>query len=118
MKRTSRKPSNLSESLQRYLNAYALAASAAGVGVLAVAQPAAAKIIYTPANKSCSRHGLCFKLDLNHDNIIDFRIVMTYWTKSFRLLIDPAKDKSKNQVWGEKLYTSGGRRWYASRLRR
>ncbi len=46
MKRTSRKPSTLSESLQRHLNAYALAASAAGVGMLALAQPAEAKIVY------------------------------------------------------------------------
>ena len=76
MKRTSRKPSNLSESLQRRLNAYALAASTAGVGMLALAQSAEGKIIYTPANKilpACSGYPrLCLKLDLNHDQIIDF----------------------------------------------
>jgi hypothetical protein len=43
MNRPSRKPSTLSESLQRHLNAYALAASAAGVGMSALAQPAEAK---------------------------------------------------------------------------
>jgi hypothetical protein len=47
MNRPSRKPSTLSESLQRHLNAYALAASAAGVGMSALAQPAEAKIVYT-----------------------------------------------------------------------
>jgi hypothetical protein len=36
MKRTSRKPSNLSESLHQRLNSYALAASAAGVSLIVV----------------------------------------------------------------------------------
>ena len=40
----------LSDSVHRQLNMYALAASAAGVGVLASAQPAEAKIVYTPAH--------------------------------------------------------------------
>ena len=42
-----RTPSQLSESLHQRLNSYALAASAAGVGMLALAQPAEAKIVYT-----------------------------------------------------------------------
>ena len=41
--------SSLSESLEQRLAAYALAAGAAGVGMLAVA-PAQAEVIYTPAN--------------------------------------------------------------------
>ena len=45
-----RTPSNLSESLHQRLNSYALAASAAGVGVLAFTQPANAEIIYVPAH--------------------------------------------------------------------
>ncbi len=40
-------PSKLSDSLHQRLNSYALAASAAGVGLLALVQPAQAKIIYT-----------------------------------------------------------------------
>lgn len=50
MKRSSRPgaTAELSDSLHHRLNSYALAASAAGVGVLAVAQPADAKIVYTP----------------------------------------------------------------------
>jgi len=70
MKRTSRKPSKLSSSLQRHLNAYALAASAAGVGMLVLAQSASAKIIYTKADKSV--FGFRIPLDLNHDGITDF----------------------------------------------
>jgi hypothetical protein len=44
----SRAPSKLSDSVHHQLNMYALAASAAGVGILALAQTAEAKIIYTP----------------------------------------------------------------------
>jgi hypothetical protein len=60
---------HLSESLHKRLNAYALAASAAGVGVLALAQPAQAKIIYTPKNEQCP----CL-ISLNNDGISDFAI--------------------------------------------
>jgi len=71
MKRTSRKTTNRSESLQRHLNAYALAASAAGVGVLALAQPAEAEIVYTPAHKHIwPNHVL--KLDLTGGKTVDF----------------------------------------------
>jgi hypothetical protein len=48
---------------------YALAASAAGVGLLA--QPAEARIVYTPAHAKILPNTI-FGLDLNHDGIIDF----------------------------------------------
>jgi len=73
MKRTSRRPSKLSESLHRQLNSYALAASAAGVGVLAVVQPAEAKVVYTPTHQAI-RNNNSYHLDLNHDRITDFTI--------------------------------------------
>ncbi len=73
MKRTSRKPFRLSDSLQRHLNAYALAASAAGVGMLALAQPAEAKIIYTPAHRWLPINHYYY-LDLNQHGIWDFRL--------------------------------------------
>ena len=46
MNRHARVPAQLSASLHKRLNAYALAASAAGVGFLALAQPAEARIIH------------------------------------------------------------------------
>jgi hypothetical protein len=68
--RPSRAPSNLSDSILQQLNMYALAASAAGVGLLALAQPAESKIVYTPANvKLVSKP---FPLDFNHDGVVDF----------------------------------------------
>jgi hypothetical protein len=64
-------PAHLPEMVHHQLNMYALAASAAGVGMLALAQPAEAKIIYTKANKHI-RPNTMAHLDLNHDGIIDF----------------------------------------------
>ncbi|HSZ03356.1 MAG TPA: hypothetical protein VK788_27930 [Terriglobales bacterium] len=79
MKRSSppRATAELSDSLHHRLNSYALAASAAGVGVLAVAQPADAKIVYTPAHVVVSE---AVPLDLNHDGIVDFTILNTFAT--------------------------------------
>jgi len=70
MKRTSRQPSKLSNSLHRQVNSYALAASAAGVGFLALAHPAEAKIVYTRVHHVIGKHGH-FGIDFNHDRIVD-----------------------------------------------
>jgi hypothetical protein len=56
MKRPARVSLQLSKSLHHQLNAYALAASAAGVSVLALAVPAGAKIIYTPTHTVIKLH--------------------------------------------------------------
>lgn len=77
MIRSSRPRTNLSDSLHRQLNMYALAAGAAGVGVLATAQPGEAKIVYTPAH-------LVVKLgdrdcvDMNHDGVADFCLAIPF----------------------------------------
>lgn len=68
-----RTPSGRSDSVYRQLNMYALAASAAGVSVLALAQPSEAKIIYTKTHQVIGANGV-YPLDLNHDGIIDFLI--------------------------------------------
>jgi hypothetical protein len=54
---------------------YAVSATAAGVGILALAQPAEAKIIYTPAHVKIGyfvTHE--YNLDLNHDSVPDFAL--------------------------------------------
>jgi len=72
MKRPATKPSQLSEPLHKLLSAYALAASAAGVGALALTQPAQAKIVYTPAHIVIGNGGVhYFQLDINHDGVTD-----------------------------------------------
>jgi hypothetical protein len=61
----------VSSKLEKNLAAYFAAASAAGVGLLALAQPAQAKVVYTAANVTIGR-GTALPLDLNHDGVNDF----------------------------------------------
>jgi hypothetical protein len=69
MKRQSKR---LASSLEHRLNSYALAASVAGVGVLALTQPAEAKIVYTPAHVIIGHGGVwMYQVDLNHDGVSD-----------------------------------------------
>src|ERR1700722_19502171 len=79
MKGRSRRPFELPESLQSRINAYALAASAAGVGMLALAQPAEAKIVYHKTHLVIAGAER-YNLDLNHDRITDFSVVNFYTT--------------------------------------
>ena len=72
-----RKTANLSESIHQLIDMYAIAASGAGMGVLALAQPAAAKIIYTHAHVVIG-HNHSYLLDFNHDGTTDFTIKNLY----------------------------------------
>ena len=67
---TTRQPSNLNDRLDKRLLAYMTVAGAAGVSVLAMTQPANAKVVYTPADKTVLFDGM--HLDLNNDGIPDF----------------------------------------------
>ena len=69
----SRKAVELPESLHRDLTSYALAAGAAGVAALALAPPAAAQIVYTPAHETIGSREKMF-IDFNHDGINDVEI--------------------------------------------
>jgi hypothetical protein len=80
MKRPARIPTQLSDSLHNRLNAYALAASAAGVGVLALVQPADAKIVYKSVHKVIDHNGQSYYLDL--DGVKDFKLAFRYRTTS------------------------------------
>jgi len=75
MNRSSKGPrteQQLSESFTSNMNAYALAAGAAGVSVLALAQSAGAEIVVSPAHGVIApNHSLV--IDMNHDGIPDFR---------------------------------------------
>jgi hypothetical protein len=61
---------NLSGSIHQQLNMYAIAATAAGVGALALVTPAEAKIVYTRVNQPLIG---ATPLDLNNDGIPDFK---------------------------------------------
>lgn len=73
-KSRAKTPANLSDSIRQQLNMYALAAGAAGVGLLALSKSADAKIVYTPAHRVIGPHH-SYNIDLNHDKINDFTIV-------------------------------------------
>jgi hypothetical protein len=79
MKERIRRPTELSESLHRRLQSYALAASAAGVGILALAQPAEAKIVYTKTHLVIAGAER-YNLSLNHDKVTDFTVVNSFTT--------------------------------------
>jgi hypothetical protein len=93
-----RKTAKLSESTDRQLNLYALAASAAGVGLLALTLPAEAKIVYTPANIRISSDHPAL-LDLNHDGIVDFVITLSHSPRGTGGLF-PGGLAQQNQVAG------------------
>ena len=86
-----RKPSTLSRSTHQRLNSYALAASAAGVSVLALAGASEAKVIYTETHQ-VTRARLPLYIDLNHDGIKDFVLRTIYYagTSGFEVGLDPS----------------------------
>jgi hypothetical protein len=105
-------PSRISESLHQRLNSYALAASAAGVSLLALAQPAEARIVYTRAHHTF-RPGY-YSFDLNHDGVTDFVFHLSIYHSVSELRIQP--HRSKNQIWGYSATGRKGRIGFASAL--
>ena len=88
----------LSNSLRRRLDLYALAAGAAGATLLGVSHPAEAEIVYTPTDQTIGRN-THLNLDLNHDGVPDFQIWNEY---SFRVAI-VAKLGIKPMVAGNRI---------------
>jgi len=72
----SRTPSKLSNSVHHQLSMYALAASGAGVSLLALTPSAEAKIVYTKTHQVVEYNGI-YDLDLTHDGTVDFLIQET-----------------------------------------
>ncbi len=71
-----RQPSSpLPAILDKNLLAYAAAASATGIGILACAVPSNADIIFTPTHVNIVQNGEPVPLDLNNDGIVDFQFV-------------------------------------------
>jgi hypothetical protein len=66
----TRSAQKLSDSFRRQLNMYALAASAAGVGISAMAQPAEARIVYTKTHRVMGPNS---RLSLNFTDHHQFR---------------------------------------------
>jgi len=108
--RAARLPGELEKSL---LN-YAAAATAAGVGLLALAASAEARIVYTRANEQIVPDHR-FPLDLNHDKKTDFTLVDTVGAIFFTNwgVLTAYPNRSGNAIWG---YQATGGLRFASAL--
>ena len=107
----------LSRSINHRLNMYALAASAAGVSVLALTQAAEAKIVYTKTHQVIGKNGV-LPLDFNHDGTIDFIVqeigYLSYDTNGLWV-----KEAFGNAVEGSVVTTSYGiQRYFAAALKK
>jgi hypothetical protein len=85
---------------------YALSACAAGVGVLALAQPAEARIVYTKAHQRIPIN-TDYPLDLNHDGITDLSIYDRSTTTGSGVRYDAlwAQLRYRNSLDGSRLRT-------------
>ncbi|HTU42768.1 MAG TPA: hypothetical protein VMF10_13745 [Candidatus Aquilonibacter sp.] len=95
-----RLPALLSSAHSRQLKAYALAASAAGVGLLALTKPAEGEVVYTPVHVTLSGVGRStYTIDVNHDGITDYGFTLSNSQFVGMLSVD---------AWANQLTTSNG----------
>jgi hypothetical protein len=102
MKRSPRprKTVSLSDSVHQQLNSYALAASAAGVTLLALSQPSDAKIVYTQTHVVIGTNHI-YELDLNHDGLADFKINNhSFFTDTVVATLSALPAQANNRVVG------------------
>ncbi len=86
----ARKTVNLSESVNRHLAMYARGATAAGVSMLALAQPADAKVIYTPAHARVQASNTPYCLDFGVTvvrPVCDFGIKVYYGNEGTNIFL-------------------------------
>jgi hypothetical protein len=113
--RSCRTSVDLSGSFHQRLNMYALAASAAGVGMLALVPSAEAKIVYTPAHKQIvPNHTI--PLDLNHDGKTEFSFHDSFTCTSFCEYIEGAITVIPARQVNEIVGYAGRSNHYASAL--
>jgi hypothetical protein len=99
-----RQTARLNTKLDKGLFAYVVAASAAGVGALALTPQAEGKVVYTPTHVmlTSTPNPSTYSLDLNHDGIKDF-FLSDWLTGDFSIVdvglsCDPVA--ASNMVWG------------------
>jgi hypothetical protein len=109
--RSCKTPADLSDSMCKNLNMYAIAASAAGVGLLALAQPSEAKIVYTPTWLAISPRSTV-NLDLNNDGVADFQLLNQNVISSnssnprFLSTLKASPQNPSNAIWGTGSFAS------------
>jgi hypothetical protein len=79
----NREPVQLTRRLDKNLVTYTLAASAAGVGMMALTQAAEARVIATPANIVVPINGGLVQFDINGDGVPDFGLSATTFVQTF-----------------------------------
>jgi hypothetical protein len=77
-------------------------AAAAGVGILAMAQTAHARVVYTPADETIVPNQV-IGVDLNHDGIGDFFFFLSY-NLACTVSVNPVRPS--NRIIGTKIYAS------------
>jgi hypothetical protein len=96
----SRTTAKLSDSLDQRLNLYSLGVSTVGISILTWAQPAQARIVYTPANVKITQNQGLITFDLNHDGIPDFGLSNQYVSTSQGFTFLKVKQHQEdNQIW-------------------
>lgn len=78
-KRSKVREAALDGRLEKRLAMYAAAAGAAGVSMLALASPAQAEIVYTPAHIRVPQNGDFVPIDFSHDGVAEF----SFWIRSY-----------------------------------
>jgi hypothetical protein len=96
-----RKTADLSQPLSRRLNMYALAAAAAGAGMLTLAVSAEGKIVYTKTDQQIPPNfGIPpFYLDVNNDGINDFSFINFFSSTSSTLNLTVAPVDKSNEIF-------------------
>ena len=95
-KTNRRSTASISPKLDKNLAAYLAAATAAGVGIMAAAPTAEAKIVYTPTNVRVTES---MAIDVNHDGIADF--TFQFWAPGFHsVYLDVMPAANGNAVRG------------------
>jgi hypothetical protein len=109
---------SLAAGLEKSLAAYAGAATAAGVSLLALAAPGHAKIVYTPANVTIPVNGGWVPIDLNHDGVADFSFFnsKSRSADSQPVTLEGRAKAPTNRIWGRGVATSRPRGVFASAL--
>jgi hypothetical protein len=100
----------LSAGFEKSLSAYAVAATAAGVSLLALAVPAEGRIVYTAANTPIPINGGPVALDLNHDGVADFSF--SNWLRTsasdpvILFLLQGLPNDKSNAMWGRGTFSN------------
>jgi hypothetical protein len=106
----------LGAGLEKSLSAYAIAATAAGVSVLALGSPVEARVVYTPANTPIPINGGPVPLDLNRDGVVDFSFSNRVRTSSndplIEFLLQGLPNGKSNAIRGRGTYNNSFFRFY------